>query len=356
MTIVFLMFSLVRSQNSKVFFKRPRRWRVVKLSRQNTWLFRVEALYRICGPLEVVGTFTRCCEAWKLVDIDFQEPSQIFVQILRNAKLRSRISRWHKRKKTMLESDAEVDNVPGVTKELVLFLSVVTDEECHPSENEDESGRRLCEYWRTIFQARVEGSRHHQNEEILRYELDDLLLLKKDSALGPGGIPYGAYRCVGGLARNSSLNAYSALWEGNTVPEYFAESRTVLIPKTSDIDDNGRISRSFDALRLYLVQLRLQISYICHKIFEIGATQKSGIPLADLAAAYPSVNHSWIFFVLENIGLSGFLCRFLRSIYKDSITHVEFAGANRGHFFLWSKVYETVVQWVVFSMVFDPMF
>ena len=74
-------------------------------------------------------------------------------------------------------------------------------------------------------------------------------------------------------------------------------------------------------------------------IFEIETTalahvacapQESGVLLTDFAAAYPSVNHSWIFSVLENTGLLGFLCRFLRSIYKDSITHVDFCGSRTG--------------------------
>ena len=73
-------------------------------------------------------------------------------------------------------------------------------------------------------------------------------------------------------------------------------------------------------------------------IFEIETTalahvacapQQSGVLLTDFAAAYPSVNHAWIFSVLENTGLPGFLCRFLRWIHKDSTTHVEFAGAER---------------------------
>ena len=34
---------------------------------------------------------------------------------------------------------------------------------------EDDSGRRLCEYWCKIFEARVEGERHHVHETILRY-------------------------------------------------------------------------------------------------------------------------------------------------------------------------------------------
>ena len=42
----------------------------------------------------------------------------------------------------MLWLDVGVDN-----KKPVLTLSAVTDEEDHSLENEDESGRRLCEYW-----------------------------------------------------------------------------------------------------------------------------------------------------------------------------------------------------------------
>ena len=139
------------------------------------------------------------------------------------------------------------------TKKQVLCLSVVTDEEGHPLENEDESGRRLCEYWGTIFKARVEGPRHHQYENFLRFvqkapddirwtidktEFDELTAMKKDSAPGPDGIPYGAYRCAGNLGSQFLFNAHRAPLKGGAVPDHFAESRTVFIPKTSDIDDN----------------------------------------------------------------------------------------------------------------------
>ena len=79
------------------------------------------------------------------------------------------------------------------------------------------------------------------------------------------------------------------------------------------------------------------------KIFEIETTalahvacapQESGVLLTNFAAACPSVNHSQIFSVIEKIGLPDFLCRFLRSIYYDSITHVELAGAERGQFLM----------------------
>ena len=59
------------------------------------------------------------------------------------------------------------------TKKPMLCLHAVTDEDGHPLENEDKSGRRLCEYWSTIFQARSEGERHHHKETILRYVQKD---------------------------------------------------------------------------------------------------------------------------------------------------------------------------------------
>ena len=66
-----------------------------------------------------------------------------------------------------------------------------------------------------------------------------------------------------------------------------------------------------------------------YNIFEIETTalahvacapQESGILLTDFAAACPSVNHYWIFSVLENTELPYFIYRFLRSFFSDSTT------------------------------------
>ena len=222
-------------------------------------------------------------------------------------------------------------------------------------------------------------------------EFDELLALKKDSAPGPDGIPYGVY--AGGLGSKFLFHAYKAVLEGSAIPDCFAESRTIFIPKTSDIDDLGRIIRSPDALRpltLCNCDCKLITSAICRglhwyttrcihptqrcissrqmtdNIFEIETTalahvacapQESGVLLTDFAAAYPSVNHSWIFSVIENSGLPAFLCHFLRSIYKDSITHVEFAGAERGQFLMARGVRQgCTANGFLFAMAFDPIF
>ena len=54
------------------------------------------------------------------------------MKLLRNVRLRSRISLGRRLKKTMLSPGAEVDNVLGVPPQPVLSLSAVTDEEFFP--------------------------------------------------------------------------------------------------------------------------------------------------------------------------------------------------------------------------------
>ena len=113
----------------------------------------------------------RCCEAWKPIEdcfdtlsfecIDFQRLSHIFANLTReNLEAReAEVSNLHW---TQTEKDSALARCRNSqrawrNKKPVLTLSAVTDEEGHPLENEDESGRRLCEYWGTIFQARHEG-------------------------------------------------------------------------------------------------------------------------------------------------------------------------------------------------------
>ena len=59
----------------------------------------------------------------------------------------------------------------------------------------------------------------------------------------------------------------------------------------------------------------------------------------------------------ENTGLLDFLCRFLRSIYSDSITHVEFAGADRGQFLVARGARQGCpASGFLFAMALDPIF
>ena len=200
----------------------------------------------------------RCCEAWAPVGKCFDTISFKCTDIHGLSQIIASLTR-----ENLAEREAEMVNLPWTqtendnamakcrlglrawrAKRSMLCLHAVTDEDGHPLENEDESGRRLCVFWNTTFQARAEGPRHHQYENILRYvqkapddilwvidqnEFNELMASKKESAPGPDGIPYSMYRCAGGLGSRRLFCAYKHVLEGGTIPELFAESRTVFI-------------------------------------------------------------------------------------------------------------------------------
>ena len=131
-----------------------------------------------------------------------------------------------------------------------------------------------------------------------------------------------------------SVQRIQPVLEGGTTPTLFAEIRTVFISTSSDVDNNGRITRSPEALRpltlcncdckipttaicrglhwytmrcIHPSQRCISSSLMTDNIFEIKATalahvacaSESRILLTDFAAVYPSVDHSWNFHVVE---------------------------------------------------------
>ena len=394
-----LLTRSVRSKNLKFFLKRLRSRRFVNSHGKHLTVSvrNSQSPQLLCVPAEI-DILGHACDVVRhgnlLKNVDFRRLSQIIENLTFE---------------NLAEREAEITNLPWTqtekdtalarcrsgqrawrNKKPVLCLTAVTDEEGHPLENEHESGRRFCEYWRPIFQAREEGPRHRQHEDIFRYvqqalddiswtndqvEFDDLLALKRDSAPGSDRIPFGAYRCAGGLGSKFLFNVYTAVLEGNAIPDCCAESRTVFIPKTSDIDDNGRIIRSPDALRpltLCNCDCKLHTSAICRglhwytkrcihpsqrcissrqttdNIFEIETTalahvacapQESGFLLADFAAAYPSGTLGCPVFSAASSEVSSATA----SLTFNSREHTEDNS-------IWPEVYDRVVLRVVFFL------
>ena len=157
-----------------------------------------------------LGTLIHCCEAWEPVRqcfdqnsfecIDFHGLSQILASLTRERlseeKLRINHFIRHRRKRQRLGKVQIWSSRLALRKTEALSPRCYQREDGHPLENdnENESGRRLCEYWCTIFQVRVESERHHCLETILSYaqrapdsicweidgnEFDELLAIKK---------------------------------------------------------------------------------------------------------------------------------------------------------------------------------
>ena len=58
-----------------------------------------------------------------------------------------------------------------------------------------------------------------------------------------------SHRSAGGIGSPSLFDAYEQIVEEGKVPALFAARKTLFIPTSSTVDDQGRIVRSPDALR-----------------------------------------------------------------------------------------------------------
>ena len=132
---------------------------------------------------------------------------------------------------------------------------------------------------------------------------------KKDSKLGPGGIPYGAYRCAITMQGISDHRRPYSRWRCAIAIARYSPHRFVEAFTGTPI----RLRHPF--------QICVSSRHMTDNMFETEtmafshvscAPQEPGVPLTDFAAACPSVNHSWNFSVIEKTELPEFISRFLR--------------------------------------------
>ena len=86
------------------------------------------------------------------------------------------------------------------------------------------------------------------------------------------------------------------------------------------------------------------------------APQESGVLLTDFAAAYPSVNHSWILSLIEKTELPEFICRFLAKYFKGQHRTRGICGSNSGQFLIARGVRQGCpASGFLFAMAVDPI-
>ena len=307
----------------------------------------------------------RCCEAWEPVGKCFDPVSfkctdtRGLSQIIASLTLENLAEReaeignlfWTQTEKDNAVAKCRQGLRAWRAKRPLLCLHAVTDEDGHPLENEDESGRRLCDF----FGVRL--SKHAPKVQGITTTKIYLDMFKKLLTTSAGLSTKMNWTSSWPQRRNlllvliefrTAFTDVREVWvrgfrfvhtkhvlEGGSLPELFAKSRTVFIPKSYDVDNNGRIIGSLEALRpltLCNCDCKILTTAICRglhwytmrcihssqrcmssrqttdNIFEIEtialahvacAPRESGILVTDFAAACPSVNHSWIFGVLE---------------------------------------------------------
>ena len=167
----------------------------------------------------------------------------------------------------------------------------------------------------------------------------------------------------------------------------------MFIPKSAEVDAQGLIIRPPEALRhltscncdrkvitaamcsglrrysiecTHSSQRCVTQRIMTDNIFEIETaavalrtryTEDPGTILSDFSCAYPSVDHRWIFLVLERAGVPLSLWLFLRGIYNDPTTSVEHASTLRGQFAMMRGVRQGCpASGYLFTVAFDPVY
>ena len=218
-----------------------------------------------------------CCEAWEPVGkcfdqcsfecIDFHGLSQIIASLTRE-RIAEREAEYvtslgHRRKKTMPWRSADLVFAPGAPRSQCSACTLPVKTATLWKMKTNRAGDYVnigVRYLRRVLKP----SGTVALETILRYvqqapddlrwvidknEVDELMVTKKESAPGPDGIPYSFKRCAGGLGSQVLFNAYKHALAGVPIPAQFAPSRTVFVPKSSDVGNISLIVRSPDAPR-----------------------------------------------------------------------------------------------------------
>ena len=250
--------------------------------------------------------------------------------------------------------------------------------------------------WRVRMAFRITGRPFSlASTELIQWtlrneEFDEMTSTNKEAAPGPDGHPKNVYRC----ARSIGSQIFQCIQTscGGGVSSLFAASKTVIIPNSSTVDDQGRIVRSPDPLRPFTLchcDCKIHTTEVCSglqqysvscinpaqrcvstkqmtdNMFEIETSAlaqctrmppDSGILLTDAACACPSVNHWWIFWVLDKASLPAFLQSFLRTIYHDCTNAVTHTDKVRGHFAMARDVKQVCPANGFFTVTFDPIF
>ena len=78
----------------------------------------------------------------------------------------------------------------------------------------------------------------------------EMLASKRESAPGPDGLPFSVYRSALGIGAKFPFAAYDVFLRVTAHPAGFGASRTVIIPKRCDVNAQGLLIRTPEALRL----------------------------------------------------------------------------------------------------------
>ena len=286
-----------------------------------------------------------------------------------------------------------------------ISLAAVVDLQGIPRESPEESADLLAAHWGPVFAAKdIEAEAAllimpftQQVPSGLSWVTDrvgfhEMMAKPRDSAPGPDGIPFGAWRAAGVELFDVMYNAFDSFLDGAELPTKFNECNLAFIPKGEDPNDNLLVSRSpsttrpislsntdskYFALAINrplaevakitahprqrgFVQGRSLIDNVLEvegfaQSYAIAEAENPAIFLFDLLAAFPSLSHKWLFVVLRKMGVPQRIIKALRALYKDCFATIVLGGRRLREIPMLSGIRQGCpASGTLFALVIDP--
>jgi endonuclease/exonuclease/phosphatase family metal-dependent hydrolase len=281
----------------------------------------------------------------------------------------------------------------------------ILDSRGAPATSTEHSTQLLAEHWGAVFDAtpcsRVAQQHILQhvvpapddiNWRLSREQFIEIAERCSDSAPGPDGIPYSAWVRADPRFIDCVHRAYDELLDGARLPDDFNDAHMVFLPKgEQDGDEHGiaRLPESTRPLSLSNAVAKVVASamnaslsqmaartvssrqrgfvrgrHLLDNVLETEASavhfarffgDSSGIVLLDLAAAFPSLAHSWIFSVLKKMGVPRFFRRALAKLYRKVNITILFGGSATAGFAAKSGIKQGCpASGSLFAIALDP--
>ena len=274
-----------------------------------------------------------------------------------------------------------------------------------PAKSIDESVELLRDHWGRVFEAcEVSDSAMGKFTPYVQVapdikwdiEYDEFVKLmdsKIDSGVGPDGIPYSAWKNGGSAAHKAIYNLYRSIINDGNIGEEFNESLMVFLPKgTEDMDADDVVRSPGNARPLNLSNTDAKIIAVAinqtlgdvaeakvmqqqrgfikgrvmgDNILEIEAygiilsmmaSMLPAMAFFDFRAAFPSIQHAWLFFVLEHMRMPMRIVRAIRKLYTNCFVHLVFGGTRHRGFKLSSGIKQGCpMSGTIFALSLDPV-
>jgi exonuclease III len=220
----------------------------------------------------------------------------------------------------------------------------------------------------------------------------EVMARPRDSAPGPDGIPFGAWRAAGVVLYDIMYEAFVSFTNGNPLPEQFNDCNLAFIPKGDNPHDQHLVARTpnttrpislsntdskYFALALNRPLAEAATVMVHHRqrgfvngrslldnvlevegfaqSFAIAEADDPAIILFDIMAAFPSLSHQWLFVVLTKMKVPRVIIAAFRALYQDCHAMINLLGKRRRRFAILSGIRQGCpASGTLFALAMDP--